>query len=452
MIQFFPNCGIEEKLELPIFRHSSDIHSKGYLLIRLPFINNDIKEKIEKKIIKGIIASSDCLELYKQFDLQLIHVEDPNLVWAKLCAANFPLQPKHKIAITGTNGKTSTTFFISRVLKELDQPCLLINSNGTYINHEKIHENINSTPDALVIHQALHQFAQQYPDGFAIMESTSIAICDKRISQIKFDIGFLLNLTVDHLDYHLNLKNYLDAKMQLSKQCEQFFVHTSINRKKHRKFGTQILHCSIKNRALRLKLKIDDKIFTLNPKLLGVFNAQNILAGILALKKFFPTESFINFFNLVSPPAGRMQFVAPNVIVDFAHSDDALNKVIKAIQQTKPRKFLIVMGCGGNRDKSKRAKIGKILNNFKNNAIITNDNPRDENPMEIIKAIQEQAPQAIIIENRRDAIEYALRNTDEKDICLIAGRGDEKFQKFENGREIPFHDATCVQEIIHKSN
>lgn len=430
------------------------------------------KEKIKEKKLKGIISKRNILnELIEQIELdaldliELIECKDPRKAWAYLSKQKFPNMPKNRIAITGTNGKTSTTHFIAQILKKLNKPCLLIGTSGVYENLELIETIDNTTPDAYIIHKHCDTFTKKYgEDGFVVFEATSIALDQSRIAYTQPNIGLFINISQDHLDYHKTMKEYIKSKLKLEELSEEFKVNKDVEEvikaqgnetdknhpeKKYEIYGDELIKI-VEGEKLKIELQIENKTYEVECGILGNFQGENILSSIVALKKFIPVEKIMEHINTLIAPPGRMEIVRKNIIVDFAHTPDALEKVLKILnkQKTGDSKIICVFGAGGNRDRTKRPIIGEILRKHADKAIITNDNPRNEDEMQIAQDIAEKVPEAEIILDRRIAIEKCLREKRENDICLIAGRGSEEFQIFKNNKKIKFKDVEVIEEIL----
>jgi UDP-N-acetylmuramoyl-L-alanyl-D-glutamate--2,6-diaminopimelate ligase len=376
----------------------------------------------------------------------------------EILANNFYTNAKnHKIiAITGTNGKTSIASFLSQVLSDFNVKNQII---GTLTNEL-------TTPDIFTLYQTLHNFDGQY----SILEVSSHALTQKRTKGLEFEIAIFSNLTQDHLDYHQNMENYLNAKLLICNQAkfgifnedDEFYNHFK-DKLPHNTFGLKDIKTEV--REFGFLCNIDNIIFEMN--LLGDFNLSNVLAAYKTLLKLgFDKLEIIKSMANLQNPAGRMQKIDDeNIWIDFAHTPDGLKNALQTIKTHYPQNNLtVVFGCGGNRDKTKRAKMGKIAGDMVDRIILTNDNPRDENPQDIIDDIILGTHKELqVMLDRKLAIEAGISGIDAEEITqtrgrgvkklkndecvLIAGKGAENYQIIK-GEKTAFSDFEVVSEIV----
>lgn len=369
----------------------------------------------------------------------------------------YPNAKNHKIiAITGTNGKTSVASFLSQILDNLGVKNQVI---GTLTGDL-------TTPDIFSLYKKLHNFDGEY----TILEVSSHALSQERTKGLEFEIAIWTNLTQDHLDYHHTMEAYGDAKLKICNQAkfgifnedDDFYCHFK-DKLPHVAFGLGDIQTEVKE--FGFLSNIDNIIFETN--LIGEFNIYNILATYKALLHFgFDKLEIIKNIANLQNPVGRMQKIKDNNIwVDFAHTPDGLKNALQTIKNHYPEYNLtVVFGCGGNRDTGKRAKMGKIAGEIADRIILTNDNPRDENPMQIIEDIKIGTQKEVqVILDRALAIEAGISGieTEEiaksrdrgyfklrKDECvLIAGKGAENYQII--GSEVlPFNDVEIVNSLV----
>ncbi len=471
-MQYFPT-NLCRKIKLPIVKHSDQANIQCYLVLARITNLEPIKEKL--KYIKGIISTRENLEKLKSDlylfpkkndndsfnDLDMVECENPTLFWSFLCAKNFPKLPENKICVTGTNGKTSTTWFIYQILLGMNMPVLLINSIGIFDNSGRISDTKNTTPDAQVIHQHAHNFAQKHPNGFLILETSSIAIDQNRIAHIFPQVSICTNFSHEHLDYHKTMEEYYNAKMKLGKVSNNYFVHNSIKQNAFQTYGHELTKVEQKEK-LEMQF-LFDKNYSVSSNLFGIFQAQNILSAITALKQFILTNKISSMQNIMdqisklTTPVGRMQKIQKNgltILIDNAHKPDALQSALKAVRETFCNaRIFVVAGCGGDRDKQKRPSMGRIMQEFADIAIITSDNPRSEDASQIANEMLSDlnSQKAIIILNRKEAIAHAIKLMQPNDVLLIAGKGDENYQIFAD-KTIEFNDYIVAQEILDKAS
>lgn len=378
-----------------------------------------------------------------------------------------PLTSLNIIGITGTSGKTTTSYLIHHLLEKYQKTCGLIGSIYCQTPGQKIH-SILTTPDLCTNFRLLRQMKEEGCD-VAIMEVTSIAIDQGRVQGIPFDTMIFTNLSHDHLDYHLTMENYQQAKAKIF-QCLDKKHYAIINgddlasnkmiqncRAHVFRYGFNpdfdlfVSDCVLSAHSMKFQVhwKHEEALFETN--LIGEFNVYNILAATLAaLIQGMKLQDIALALRDFSGVCGRLERVIHpkgyQVFIDYAHKPEALQNVLQTLSQLKEGKLILVFGCGGNRDPLKRPKMGRIAETFADIAIATNDNPRDEDPQEIINQILQGtiSPEKIIVElDRKKAILYALEMAQPSDIILIAGKGHEMYQIFSDHR-IDFDDRKIV--------
>jgi len=328
------------------------------------------------------------------------------------------------IGITGTNGKTTTAFLIGYILKNLGFNVGVQGTEGFYLNGELKEKKTLTTPPIITTIDRVYK----YKLDFFIMEVSSHAIIQNRIDGINFSLKIFTNLSQDHLDYHKTMSEYKKAK-------ELFFQDESLK---------------IINKKYNLNINKTNAYFypqnlKANPKLIGEFNKENFEAAVLGVHYLtkIDLEKIIKIAENFSGLAGRMEEVAKKIIIDFAHTPDGMEKVLSAINDKK----IVVFGTGGDRDKTKREIMGEVADKYANYIILTNDNPRCENPMEILKEISKGIKNTPfeIIEDRKEAIKKAI-DLQIDEYIMILGKGDEKFMEF-CGKKVPFSDKEVVLNL-----
>ncbi|EAK7423933.1 UDP-N-acetylmuramoyl-L-alanyl-D-glutamate--2,6-diaminopimelate ligase [Campylobacter coli] len=362
------------------------------------------------------------------------------------------------IGITGTNGKTTTAAAIYSILLDLGFKCGLCGTRGAFINDEQIDEKSLTTSPILKTLEYLQLTTQKKCDFF-IMEVSSHALVQNRIEGLKFAAKIFTNITQDHLDFHGNFENYKAAK-------ELFFTDESL---KFINKDTLMIKFNVRNaftygienpslyqvKAYSLEdgisaiVALKDQSFHIDSPLLGLFNLYNLLAASACVNELVKPnlkdlEKAISGFGGV---CGRVEQVANGVIVDFAHTPDGIEKVLDTL---KNKKLIVVFGAGGDRDKTKRPLMGKIVEHFAKIAIITSDNPRSEEPKDIMNEILsgfQNPDKALMIEDRKEAINKALKLKEKDDLVVILGKGDENTQEIK-GIKYPFSDKAVVNEIL----
>lgn len=453
----------------------------GYIFVAIKGTKEDggtfIEEAIERGAKAVVINSFCCREIGRYNNkIPFIAVRDTRKALAEL-AAEFYGRPSSKvkvIGITGTNGKTTVTYLIESLLKEAGISSGVI---GT-INHrfkDRVISSKNTTPGPIELQSMLAGMAEEGVK-YCIMEVSSHALEQDRTEDIDFHSAIFTNLTHDHLDYHKTLRNYFNSKAKLFKgiSSPSFGIINNDD-----KFGARfkeltrarIVTYGINNKALvtakDIKFNIRGTEFRLvcpngevelTSSLIGRYNVYNILAaaawaqaegiGLSAIKRGIKRFSFV---------PGRLEKIDNNkdfsVFVDYAHTADALKNVISALKQISKSRIITVFGCGGERDKTKRPKMGRVVTELSDYAIITNDNPRSEEPLEIIGQIKRGIKKAnfCVIPVRRDAIAKALSLAKPKDIVLVAGKGHEGYQILKD-KTLHFDDREVIKECLKSVN
>lgn len=382
---------------------------------------------------------------------------------------NSPSAQIQMIGITGTNGKTSCSQFIARGLQAAGYPCGVIGTLGSGFPDQLSTQGL-TTPDATALHHELANFKEQGAKCVA-MEVSSHSLVQHRVAGVQFKIAVFTNLTRDHLDFHGTMENYGNAKEQLFLQPGLKYAVINADDP----FGAKLLatygeklscfaytadnvttnvptisahNIKFQQQGFSATIKTPWGEGVLHSNLLGRFNLSNLLATIATLGIMeIPLDKILQYLGNVPTVNGRMQALGggklPLVVVDYAHTPDALEKSLKALREHCSGQLWCVFGCGGNRDKGKRELMGQIAERFSDQLIITDDNPRFENPEIIVEDITKGllCPWAAEIEhNRRAAIAHAIDCAGAHDVVLIAGKGHEQFQQICSER-IPFNDV-----------
>lgn len=390
-------------------------------------------------------------------------------------AANFYNKPSEKlklIGITGTNGKTTTATLLYRLFMQLGYQVGLISTVEHRINNISI-PSTHTTPDTLTLNKLLSKMVEADCD-FCFMEVSSHAVAQHRIAGLQFAGGIFTNITHDHLDYHKTFDNYIAAKKGFFDQLPPAaFALTNLDDKRGKvmlqntnahkytyalKTPADFTAKILENSFAGLMLNLDGEEF--HSRLIGEFNAYNLLTiygtAILLGEPKMPT--LIALSNLKAAE-GRFEYVRDNIknitgIVDYAHTPDALEKVLTTLCDIRKNKenIITVVGCGGDRDKTKRPLMAKIACEMSQQVILTSDNPRTEDPNAILNDMQQgittnHIKKILKIENRREAIKTACALAQNGDIILIAGKGHEKYQEI-NGIKYPFDDMEILKEIL----
>ena len=439
---------------------------------------SDGHDYIEKAIALGanVIVCEQFPETIVQ-GITYVQVNDTNEALAYL-SANFYDNPSEKIklvGVTGTNGKTTIASLLYQLFKKAGYKVGLLSTVKIMVDTEEF-KATHTTPDSLTLNYYLDQMVQEGCE-FCFMEVSSHGIHQKRTAALEFAGGIFTNLSHDHLDYHNTFAEYRDVKKAFFDYLPKsaFAITNSDDKngaimlqntkakkityalKSYADYKAQILE----NQLSGLLLKINDNEVWV--KLIGSFNAYNLLA-IYAVAVELGIEQFeaLRLLSELESVSGRFQFIVSDskitAIVDYAHTPDALENVLQTIEniRTKNEQLITVVGCGGDRDKTKRPVMANIASTLSDKAIFTSDNPRTENPEIIIQEMEQGVePQnfkkTISILDRKQAIKTACQLANPNDIILIAGKGHETYQEI-NGVKYDFDDLQIVTELLQQLN
>ncbi len=383
-------------------------------------------------------------------------------------AANFYDNPHKKfrlIGITGTNGKTTVTYLIKHILEKNGKKIGLIGTNQNMIG-DKVFETGRTTPDSIELQGIFAQMAKEKVD-YCIMEVSSHALELDRVYGCRFHVGAFTNLTQDHLDFHGTMDNYARAKAKLFSISDNCIINAddSYSDVMLSSACGKLISYGIKNdavlRASDAKLSARGVEFRLgycNIKLgiPGEFSVYNCLCAIgAALSCGIDIEDIANSLATAHGVKGRAEIVPTDtpytILIDYAHTPDGIENILNTVRGFAKGRVIIVFGCGGDRDNTKRPIMGRIAAEKADFLVITSDNPRTENPMQIIKMIEDGVRPVtdsyVIIESRRDAIDYAMKNANEGDVIVLAGKGHETYQILNEGT-IHFDEREVVKELL----
>lgn len=391
----------------------------------------------------------------------IISVKDARLVASKLAKLLYPEQPKICIAITGTNGKSSTAHFLSQIWSYSGKKSGNLGTLGLFIDQEQIEpEGITvpnlTTPDPITFHKIMQYLKTQKVDH-CVFEASSHALDQKRSHGAELTAAAFTNLASDHLDYHKTREAYLDSKLRLFREILQNDKPAIVSMdfpevyESVLKINKNIVTFGISNqnfiKAQNIKefpdrmvfdLMIGNEIFPgIEVKLFGSFQIMNILCAIaLAYASDVSIHDILKTLPKIKPLNGRMEHIRSikggNVYVDFAHTTDGFKNALECFKKACHGRLICVFGCGGDRDKSKRPEMGVIASEIADVVIITDDNPRTESPAEIRHQILEKCPKGIEIADRMEAIQYAISLIQPGDFVAVIGKGHENYQIYGN--------------------
>lgn len=447
----------------------SRFNSYGGLFVCLDGQNHDGHTYIGQAIKNGCIAVISEKEL--PVSITQIIVSDTRIALSVI-ASNFYGNVDKKmnlIGVVGTNGKTSTAHLIGKILNNSGRKCGIIGTLGAFYNETFLEQSL-TTPDPLQLHKTLKEM---YDSGIrtAVMEVSAHAIYYKKIYGLKFIVAVFTNFSRDHLDFFHSEENYREVKKSFFKdnkcKCIVANADDELGREIAKEFNGVISY-SIDNPAdvfaMEIKenkngtsfiINLFDCVYSVDMKLSGKFNVYNTLAAATASALIgVKTEKIVSNLRSLNCIDGRLEKVYSNrfnIYVDYAHTPDGLEKVLSALKDITTGNLICVFGCGGNRDVGKRKEMGKISGLLANFTVITSDNPRYEEPMDIIfeieKGLLEVSKKYVVIQDRKQAIEYAIDYAKKGDTILIAGKGAEKYQEV-LGIKLPYNDKDTINEIL----
>lgn len=372
------------------------------------------------------------------------------------------------IGITGTNGKTTSCYLIYQILRKLGHKVAYMGTIGFYYNDKKIILN-NTTPDILTFYKLVLE-AKENGIETIVMEVSSHALCLHRIAGIKFKIAGFTNLTEDHLDFHKDMEEYTQAKLQIidylslnatmlvnkDDETSQRFMDKypcltyGIN-----KADYCITDYDITPSKTKIHFSYSKRNYEITTNLTSKFNIYNYILALAIVNQFgYDINSILDITKDIYPPKGRCETYQVNngyAVIDYAHTPDAVEKVIEAYNLLKKNKLITIVGCGGDRDSKKRPIMGNIATNLSDYVIFTNDNPRTEDPQKIMQDIIAGVTKHNyeIIFDRKEAIDKAINNLEKEDILLILGKGHEDYQIIGH-EKIHLDDSEEVKKHLKK--
>lgn len=409
--------------------------------------------------------------------ITLIKFKDTRKALAKIGAKYYdnPCDKLNIIGVTGTNGKTTTAFMIKNILESCNEKVGLIGTIANYIGDEKL-ETERTTPESLELQELFRNMVDKGVK-YCVMEVSSHSLELDRVYGVDFEVGIFTNLTRDHLDFHKTFENYYKAKYKLFPRSKTSIVNIDdkygvrITEDLQKENITNFITYGIKNKADIMakneKLENMDILFDLVTKdktervllpIPGEYNIYNALGAISACKVLgISLEDIKEGLKHVVVPgrcerAARGHKLPYEIIIDYAHTPDGLENILKTAREFTRRRLISVFGCGGDRDKVKRPQMGKIGTDLSDIAVITSDNPRSEEPDSIIDDIIAgiEKDNYIRITNRHEGIEKAMEIAEEGDVIVIAGKGHETYQILNTGT-IHFDEREVIEEILKKN-
>ena len=460
-------------------KDSRNIKENG-LFVAIKGFSADGNEYVETAIKQGatavIVQEGVDLELIKRIpaDVTVVVAKDTRYALA-ICSCNFYGNPSRKfklIGITGTKGKTTTSFMTKKILEKTGKKVGLIGTIATYIGDKKLEDSDRTTPESNKLQAIFAKMAEEGCEA-VVMEVSSQSLKLHRVAGCDFDIGVFTNFSEDHISEkeHPNMEDYFNSKVQLFKMCKTAFINADDYHVA--KLSKLVPECNITtygidnfcnvlakdititNSYVDFKVKIgmrNERIKTCIP---GRFSVYNSLAAICVSEKLGANvEQIKEALEEVRVP-GRSELVNNKkdltIMIDYAHSPESLENILNAVKSYTRGRVISLFGCGGDRDTTKRAIMGEISGRIADFTIITSDNPRTEDPQKIVEQIEEGIKKTkgkyTVVVDRIEAIKEAIKMADKKDIIVLAGKGHEPYQEI-NGVKYPFDERVIVNNII----
>ena len=456
---------------LGIFQDSRKIE-EGFLFVCLASTREEKSQYITDAIQRGATAILTDEDITRE--VPVLVSKDLKADALKLAQAFYDPIPENLVAVTGTNGKTSTVFFVRQIIQALGHRAGSMGTLGTQSPNYTSYSGMTTT-DGFSIYHDLNKMANTGVE-YVALEASSHGLDQNRLAGLSFKASAFTNLTRDHLDYHGTMENYLNAKIKLFTNLteETAVLNADIDafptlEKACREKGLTVLSYGKNGRDIRLlgqdlrengqelSFQFKGKDYRASLSVAGNFQGMNLLAAVgLVAALGFDIEQIVSVLPSVHSPSGRMEWVAKtpsgaNIFVDYAHTPDGLETALTSLREHTTGKLWVVFGCGGNRDAGKRPMMGEIAARLADKVIVTDDNPRFEDASLIRRAILKACPQAQEIGNRSNAILQAVRALKSGDVLLVAGKGHEEGQIIK-GIVHPFNDKTQILLAVRTLN
>ena len=454
---------------------------KGYLFVAIKGFETDGHEYIKEAIEAG--ASAIVIE--EGCDLKKINIpEDVTIIMAKdtrealaIISCNYYDNPSKKlklIGVTGTKGKTTTTYMVKTMLEKAGKKVGLIGTIETEIAGKKLKDNDRTTPESLELQKILNEMVQKGVE-YAVMEVSSQSLKLHRVTGCTFDIAVFTNFAEDHISpsEHPDMEDYLNSKLKIFKMCKQAVVNADDlqGSKMQKRFPDLPIttygidnwanllakDITVTNSYVDFKVKLTDRNERVKTCIPGRFSVYNSLASICIAQKYGVDPEIIKQALVEVRVPGRSEMVDNKlelpIMVDYAHTPESLQNILSAVKIYTRGRVISVFGCGGNRDSAKRPIMGEVSGKTADYTIITSDNPRNEKPEEIAEQIENGIKKTKgkyeVILVRKEAIKKAIQMATKRDIIVLAGKGHEMEQEI-NGKKKPFDERKIIKEITEE--
>ena len=466
------------EIEISDICYNSSKVTKGSLFVCLCGSNFDGHDYIDEAVKNGARAIAVQKDVNTHNKVAVIKVKNTREFLAYASAAFFenPAKELITIGITGTKGKTTTSFMIRSILEQSGLKTGVIGTIGAVVGNEIVKLS-NTTPESYEIQK---NFRKMVNNGCkcVVLEASSIGLKNHRLDGFKFDYGIFTNFSHDHIgtNEHSSMQEYLECKSMLFKRCKVGFINTDDEKSSEivKNHTCEVKTFGIKNSAdycatnINLVNKFGD--IGVNCNLYGDLNVENVYISIPGEFNVYNAlaASAVSHYMKISNESiknglahvkvrGRVEPVKVwdnySLFIDYAHNALSMENILKTLRKYNPHRLIVLFGAGGNRPKVRRYEMGETAGNLADLAVITSDNPRFEKPSEIIEdikmGIEKTSGKYIVIENRKEAIRYCLSNAQKGDIIVLAGKGHEDYQEI-NGIKYPFDERTIIKSILNK--
>ena len=466
-------------LEIKGIEKNSKEVKEGYMFVAIKGFSTDGHKYVESAIKNGAIVvmveeGCDLKALNIPENVTILMVPDTRKALA-ICSSNFYGNPSAQlklIGVTGTKGKTTTTFMIKEILEKAGKKVGLIGTIATYINGKRIKDSDRTTPESLELQQTFRQMVDEGVE-VCVMEVSSQSLKLHRVDGCQFDIVLFTNFSEDHISEkeHPTMEDYFNSKLKLFEMCKtgivnaddlhaakipRLFPESNIVTYGIDNFANVLAKdITITNSYVDFKVKITDRNERVKTCIPGRFSVYNSLASICIAQKYGVDPEIIKQALVEVRVPGRSEMVDNKlelpIMVDYAHTPESLQNILSAVKSYTRGRVISVFGCGGDRDKGKRPLMWEISGKIADFTFITTDNPRTEEPEEIVKEIEEGMKKTNgkykVVVDRKEAIKEAIEMANKLDIIVLAGKGHEPYQEI-NGVKYPFDERVIVNEII----
>ncbi len=447
----------------------------GYAYVCIKGIHKDGKDFIKEALDGGAVCVVCDTELDES--IPYVMVENARAALSRMWQEWYghPARSLKLIGVTGTNGKTSTAYMLKSILDKAGKPCGLI---GTvrYITGKSYYESELTTPDPELMQKLLFEMKKSGHE-YVVCEVSSHALALDKLDGMQFEIGVFTNLSQDHMDFHGNMENYFISKSKLFSMCKCAVINIDdlYGKRLASRLNIKTVTCSVdsndadicaknirtKENSVEYEFLSGCTIYRIYCPVSGKFSVYNsLLSAATAELVGISSENIVDGISSMGTVTGRMERVETgkdfSIIIDFAHTPGALENVLKSIREFAVGRIVCLFGCGGDRDKSKRKIMGKIAAENSDYLVITSDNPRSEDPLEIIKEILEGVltvesikDKYTVIESREEAIRYAIKNAKKNDTVLLAGKGHENYYVDASGKH-SFDERSIIKDELSK--